>query len=136
MAEGTKTGGRQRGTPNKATAEVRDLALDHGPAAVAELARLAAEAQSETARIAACNAIIERAYGRAVPGRMIQLALPETGTSEGILHAVSAVVQAVANGQITPGEGGDICGVLESQRRAIDTHDLARRIEALEAKQK
>ena len=46
------------------TAEVRNLALEFGPAAVAELARLSIQAESEAARISACNAIIERAYGR------------------------------------------------------------------------
>ena len=34
------------------------------PDAVAELARLAREASSETARVAAINALIDRGYGR------------------------------------------------------------------------
>jgi hypothetical protein len=79
MAQRSKSGGRQKGTPNRATAEVRNLALEYGPAAVKELARLAENAQSEDARVQACNAIIERAYGKALPSRPIVLrpALPE-----------------------------------------------------------
>src|SRR5687767_7035377 len=99
MAEGFKTGGRQKGTPNKATAEVRGLAMEHGPAAIAELARLSTEAQSETARISACNAILERAYGKAVPGRLITLDLPDTSSVEGVTQAVAAIVRAAASGQ-------------------------------------
>lgn len=92
--------GRPKGAPNKATAEVRDLALAYGPAALAELARLTTEAQSETARIQACKAIIKRAYGKGVPGRVIQIALPDTSTPDSVLQAIGAVVQAVATARL------------------------------------
>jgi hypothetical protein len=52
------------GTPNKATAEIRALAQSLAPAALAELARLASEAKSEAARIAACVHLLDRAYGK------------------------------------------------------------------------
>ena len=128
-----KTGGRRRGTPNRATAEVRDLALDHGPAAVAELARLFREAQSGTARIAACNSIIERAYGRALSGRMIQLSVPDTSTVEGVTRAVA--VRSTARGEIKPGEAGDLCALLDTQRRTIELSDIETRLAKLEAAQ-
>src|SRR5688572_1509925 len=95
---GERRGGRQKGTPNKATAEVRELALDHGPAAVRELARLAENAQSEAARVQACNSIIERAYGKALPSRPIEIDLPDTSTVAGVSAAVSAIIQAAASG--------------------------------------
>jgi hypothetical protein len=133
MAHGSKTGGRQKGSVNKATAEVRDLALEYGPAAVAELARLSTAAESETARIQACNGIIERAYGKAVPGRSIVLQLPDTSTVEGVTKAVAAVVQAAASGQVTPAEASDFCSLLETQRRAIEISDLEARFAKLES---
>ncbi len=40
MAAGHKTGGRQRGTPNKATAEVKALAGQYGPEAIDTLVGL------------------------------------------------------------------------------------------------
>ncbi len=58
---GERRGGRQKGSVNKATAEVRSLAQEHGPAAVQELARLSTQAENEGARIAACNALLDRA---------------------------------------------------------------------------
>lgn len=61
---GERRGGRKRGTPNKATAEVKDLAKQHGPAAIREAARLATGAESEAARVAAINLILDRAYGK------------------------------------------------------------------------
>ena len=59
-----KTGGRTAGTPNKSTAEVRELAGQYGPAALDELARLATNADSEQARVSACKEILDRAYGK------------------------------------------------------------------------
>ena len=49
---------------DEATAAIRDAIRAHVPAAVAELARLAREASSETARVAAINALIDRGFGR------------------------------------------------------------------------
>ena len=132
MAQRTKTGGRQKGSLNKATAEIRELALEYGPAAVAELARLATEAQSEAARVSACNGIIERAYGKAAPGRQVMLQLPDTSTVEGVTKAVAAVVQAAASGEVTPAEASDLCSLLETQRRAIELSDIEARLAALE----
>ena len=37
---GRKTGGRKAGTPNKATAEIRQIAAVHGPAAIKRLVAL------------------------------------------------------------------------------------------------
>ena len=65
MAKGFKTGGRVAGTPNKATAELKALAQEHGPAAVAKLRHLMENAASEQAQIAAANALLDRGYGKA-----------------------------------------------------------------------
>jgi len=61
---GRKTGGRKAGTPNKATAEIRDLARADGPAVFKELVRLAFKSKSEQTRVAAIKEILDRAYGR------------------------------------------------------------------------
>ncbi len=45
--------------------ELRALARAHAPEAIAELARLAKDAKSETARIAAIKELLDRAYGKA-----------------------------------------------------------------------
>ena len=59
----------QSGNPGgrpKAVQEVRELARAHCPDAIAELARLAVKAKSETARIAAIRELLDRGYGKAV----------------------------------------------------------------------
>lgn len=60
-----KTGGRTKGTPNKLTSEIRELARTHAPAGIRELARLAKKAESEQARITAIGMLLDRGYGKA-----------------------------------------------------------------------
>ncbi len=55
---------RRKQPGDEATALIRDAIRAHVPDAIAELARLAREATSETARVAAINALIDRGYGR------------------------------------------------------------------------
>ena len=45
-------------------ASLRELARLHAPGAVAELARLATKARSETSRIAAIRELLDRGYGK------------------------------------------------------------------------
>lgn len=62
--KGQRIGGRQPGTPNKATAEIRDLARKYTPEALIELARLTTQAESEQARVSAIKELFDRAYGK------------------------------------------------------------------------
>lgn len=61
---GERRGGRVKGIPNKATADVRALASQYGPEAIEELARLATQAESEAARVSAIKELLDRAYGK------------------------------------------------------------------------
>ena len=64
MAAGRKTGGRRNGTPNKATAAVKELAGQYGAEAVETLVRLMREGQNEQIQRAAAEALLDRGYGR------------------------------------------------------------------------
>ena len=64
MAKGKKTGGRQKGTPNKATADLKALASKHGPAAIEAILVLAKTAENETTRLAAWRELLDRGYGK------------------------------------------------------------------------
>lgn len=71
--------GRTKGIRNKSTADVKALAGKYTDAAMAELGRLATQAESEAARVAAIKELLDRAYGKAaqqvdVQGRVIVLA--------------------------------------------------------------
>lgn len=63
---GKKTGGRKKGVPNKATADVKAAAQKHGAKAIETLAKIMSDTKSPVqARVAAANAILDRGYGKA-----------------------------------------------------------------------
>ena len=128
--------GRPKGSLNKATAEVRGLAREYGPDALKELHRLSTLAESEAARVSACNALLDRAYGKSPASVPVVIDIPEAETPAEVAKAVAAVVRAVAQGEISPADGSSICGLLETQRRAIETTELEQRLAVLEGKAK
>jgi hypothetical protein len=64
MAIGRKTGGRKPGTPNKATAEIRDAAQRYTAEALRVLCDIMRTGASEQARISAANSILDRGWGK------------------------------------------------------------------------
>ena len=67
----------QSGNPGgrpKVLGEVQELARQHAPTVIVELARLALRAKSETARIAAIRELLDRGYGR--PRQVMEVSVP------------------------------------------------------------
>jgi len=62
------------------------------------------------------------------------LDLPDTSTSEGIDKAIGAILKAVSEGKLLPGEGTVLSRILETRRKALETYELEQRIVALEKK--
>lgn len=65
MAAGIKTGGRQKGTPNKATADIKALAREFTPAAMQRLVKIIEESDSDAAVVSAIKEVFDRGYGKA-----------------------------------------------------------------------
>ena len=66
--------------------------------------------------------------------RPVCVDLPDTSTSEGVAAAQNAILQAVAAGELLPGEASTLSAIVEAKRRAIETQELAERITQLEIK--
>lgn len=64
MAIGKKTGGRQVGTPNKATADLKAAAAIYTQEMLLVLVGIANSGESEAARVSAANSILDRAHGK------------------------------------------------------------------------
>lgn len=63
---GERRGGRKKGTPNKATASIRDAAREYTQDALnALVAVLQNEQEPAAARVSAANSILDRGYGKA-----------------------------------------------------------------------
>lgn len=65
----------------------------------------------------------------------ISFALPAITSAADTVAASSALLSAVAAGDVTPDEGGRIMALLTAHKSLVEVGDLERRIEALEAKQ-
>ena len=65
-------------------------------------------------------------------GRPVLLDLPAITVPGDIVGALGAITGAVSAGELSPDEGAAVAGILETQRRAIETVELERRLAVLE----
>ncbi len=117
--------GRPRGSRNKATLAV--LALMENEAE--EITRKAIEA-AKAGDMAAIKLILERL----LPPRKdapVSFTLPEIRNAENIPSAMTAVIDSVSSGDLTPQEGAAISGLLEQLRRSYETAQMAAKLETL-----
>lgn len=66
--------------------------------------------------------------------KAIRFPLPDATDIDGCAAAQDAVLQAVAAGNLLPSEGQALGAMIENKRRALENHDLAKRLEAIEDK--
>jgi hypothetical protein len=60
----SKTGGRKKGTPNKVSTALQEAAQAYTPAALETLRKICVDGESEAARVAAANSLLDRGYGK------------------------------------------------------------------------
>jgi len=120
--------GKPAGTRSKSTQLL--LALMEGGAAQITQAVIDAARGGD---LVAAKIVLDRLIPPAKE-RPVQVDLPSTATIEGVTAAQNAILQAVADGNLLPGEGQTLSAIVESKRRAIETQDMADRITKLENK--
>jgi hypothetical protein len=121
--------GRAKGSRNRVLVALDKIGAD----AAAEVLK-ATVTTAKGGDLGAASLILSRVWP-ARKGRPVVLDLPAMTCAADLPAVLGAVAQAVAGGELTPEEGQALAGVLECQRRAIETADLAERLAALEAKQ-
>ena len=122
--------GKPKGATNHATRLV--MGLMHEGAA--EVARVIIEA-ARGGDLSAAKLVLDR-LAPPMRERPINIELPATETAQGCSKAQDAILQAVGVGDLLPGEGVALAGIVENRRRAIETIDLENRITTLEGKSK
>lgn len=60
-----KTGGRQKGVPNKATRSLKEIAREYTTEAVEALVGIIRDSDSDAAKVSAAKEILDRGYGKA-----------------------------------------------------------------------
>lgn len=88
---GERRGGRQKGTPNKTTKDIRELAQKHGPAAIARAAHLMLHAESEDTQLRAAQFLTDRGYGKAVQP---VAGADGTGPVQAVIEVVTGISRA------------------------------------------
>jgi hypothetical protein len=66
--------------------------------------------------------------------RPIPFALPKLETAADAKAAAASIVQAVAEGELTPSEAADMSKLLDNFTRVLEATDFQTRLEALERK--
>ncbi len=119
----------QSGNPGgrpKVIAELRELARQHTPAAIEELARLALKARNEAVRISAIRELLDRGYGKAPTSLPVPIDLPVIGGelkgNVAVLAAYKSVFEAVAGGHLSPAEALELVGMIEAYNRFRSNH--------------
>jgi hypothetical protein len=124
---GNKYGrGRPRGSRNKVARVCQDILDTYAEPLMRKFVVMALQGNPTIARIF---------LDRLIPARgqpTLRFKLPPTKSIDDVAAASQAVVNGVARGQLTPAEGQAFCGMLENQRRVIETQEQEPRIRALE----
>lgn len=123
---GAGNAGKPRGTRHKTTQAVLALLDGEGEALTRKAIEMALQGDSVALRLC---------LDRIAPPRKdnpVQFALPRMTTAHDAAQAAGAVLEAVADGELTPLEGAAIMGLVEAFRRTLEVGELEARIAALE----
>ena len=118
--------GRPKGALNKTTLATQAL-LDGEAEALARKAVELAKAGNPMA--------LRLCLERVLPPRRdrpISFTMPKVEGAQDLLKVLGAILEAVAQGEITPGEGQTLTAMLDAYRKGLETMDLEARITALE----
>ncbi len=130
FAKGNTLGGRTPGSRNRTTVAVE--ALLEGEHEALTRAAIAKALEGDATALRLC-------LDRIAPARKdspVTFALPPIKTAEDALAASSALLAAVAQGEVTPDEAGRIMALLTAHKGLVEASDLAARIEKLEEARK
>lgn len=118
--------GRPRGSRNKVNPRAKELFLEFSEPIAKKCLKMALEGDTKA---------MQMCLDRAVPVRReqrVEIGSLPMATAADIVKASEIVTQKAARGQIGLEQAATFAGMLELRRRAIETHDLAPRIFALE----
>jgi hypothetical protein len=128
FAPGNRLGGNKAGSRHKVTRAIEELL--EGQHEKLTQAAISKALEGDTTALRLC-------LDRIAPPRKdapVSFTLPPIKTAADTVLASSSLLEAVAAGEVTPDEAGRVMALLTSHKALVETGDLERRIEALEAK--
>ena len=116
------------GGRSKVIAEVRDLARQHTRKAIGTLVKVMQSGESDSARVAAAIALLDRGFGKPRTDQPVTLDEKDGGLAD----QGRAVFRAMASGKLMPSEAATMLQALAAQGRIVEVEGLAQRVAALE----
>jgi hypothetical protein len=121
--------GRPKGSRNKTTLALEALLDGDGEALIRKAVGMALAGDTTALRLCLDRIMPPR------KDRHIQFALPKLETAADAVKASAALCEAVAHGDLTPSEAGELARLVEGYMKAVDLHDIQQRLDRLEAAQ-
>lgn len=123
--------GNPRGKPKGAINKTTRLALELFEGGIKDIAAEVIK-QAKNGDLTAARLVLDKLVPNARERAVELPGLPSTESPAGVAEAQAAILQAVAAGDLTPGEAATLSGIVENRRKAIETRELELRIQALE----
>lgn len=122
-------GGKPHGCRHKATRLADALIGDEGERLVRGVV-----ARALAGNVVCLRLCLER-LSPPLRDRPVEFELPQLSGAGSAVEALASIAAGVASGQVTPSEGMALASLVENYRKAVEAHDLERRIAALETNQ-
>lgn len=118
--------GKARGTRNRTTVALEVILQDEAESITRKAIELAQAGDTVALRLCMDRLIPVR------KDRPITFTLPEIETAADLTKATRALLEGVADGEITPSEAAELSKLVDAHVKAIEVVDLATRLSALE----
>ncbi len=118
--------GRPKGALNKATLATQALLDGEAEALTRKVVELAKDGNPVALRLCLERLLPPR------KDRPITFDLPPLEGAQDLPRVLKAILEAVARGEITPGEGHTLTSMLDTYRKGLEIMDLEARVTALE----
>lgn len=130
-----KTGGRKAGTPNKATALIRQRIDEADPIGFMIQVATGETVDGSTPTMAERLKAAEWLGRKIVPDvkeRAINFTVGDINSPSDALRAIGSVIQALSGGEITPSEATSVCGVISQYVKTYELNEMDERLAQLE----
>ena len=121
--------GRPPGSKNKITQMVEQLAEGQAEQLVQKVLDLA-----QAGDVSCLRMMLDRLWPPR-KGQPVNVVMPPINTSQDVFPAIASIWTAIREGRLTPDEASALSIVIDRSIQAIELHDIAKRIAALEQAQ-
>lgn len=117
--------GKTKGTKNKATRIVESLMQNELDSICQKLLELAVDGNIQAIKLVLDRILPPKA------SRSVEIAIPKIENAKDALQAISMVIHAVGEGELTPSEGEAITKIIQSFTQSLQSYEFDQRLSIL-----